>query len=394
MTERFLLLSPFFHPEPISTGKYNTCLVRALSQKKIAVEVICFHPLYPSWKPKTSHASISGVTIYRGGAWIRFCKNSLIRRTMLEGAFLLNLLRHAGRFKNYSQIVAVLPPMLFLPAVWIAAAHNTKIVAIVHDLQGVMAGASVRKRWGAVRCIVRFLEATALRCCHRVIALSDRMAAYILDSYKIPRSKITVCWPFVTVQPDTDGNRLGHLFADGKKHIVYAGGLGYKQCPDKLASFLYRLTRKRDDVVCHVFSEGPLFDALKKDQKLNSRRLIFHDLVQERDLYELYLRSHIQVIPEMTGLSQGAVPSKLPNLLVTGVPIMYIGEKDSDVWKLIERCRAGICSDSWDFDTLSDLADQLLMEASERTHAVRRMRFINEYAGLFSIDALIKELLE
>jgi colanic acid biosynthesis glycosyl transferase WcaI len=147
-------------------------------------------------------------------------------------------------------------------------------------------------------------------------------------------------------------------------------------------------------VVCHVFSGGPLFDALRKDQKWNIRRLVFHDLVPERDLCELYLCSHIQVIPEMAGLSQGAVPSKLPNLLAAGVPILYIGEKDSEVWRLIQGCRAGGCCDNWDFDDLSDLADQLLVEGGNCSHAVRQRRFANEYAALFSVEDLIKAILE
>jgi hypothetical protein len=51
MTERLLLLSPFFFPEPISTGRYNTFLVQALVDKGVHVDVICFHPLYPNWRP-------------------------------------------------------------------------------------------------------------------------------------------------------------------------------------------------------------------------------------------------------------------------------------------------------------------------------------------------------
>jgi colanic acid biosynthesis glycosyl transferase WcaI len=394
MKKHILLFSPFFYPEPISTGKYNTFLVKRLIERGIPVDVVSFYPLYPSWRPQLISGQLPGVKIFRGGKWCRYPKRILFRRAVLECAFLMHVFRFIGRIHRYSDVIVVLPPMLIMTLVWMAAGPNTRVTAIAHDLQGIMAATGIKRGGRAGIRLIRRLESLVLICCHRVIALSDAMAAFLSASYGLPRSKIAVCRPFVTVAPDSSGNRIAHLFDGDKKHVVYAGGLGHKQCPEKLVEFFYHLAQKREDVVCHVFSGGPFFDALRKDEKWKSQRLVFHDLVPESDLSELYLRSHIQVIPEMAGLSQGAVPSKLPNLLATGVPILYIGDKDSDVRKLIQRCRAGICSDNWDFDALSDLADQLLIDGGKRPHAVRRVPFVNEYAGLFSVETLIKTLLE
>ena len=41
---KILILSPFFFPEPISTGKFNTALAKALRDKGMEVTVICSHP--------------------------------------------------------------------------------------------------------------------------------------------------------------------------------------------------------------------------------------------------------------------------------------------------------------------------------------------------------------
>jgi colanic acid biosynthesis glycosyl transferase WcaI len=394
MNRRLLLISPFFYPELISTGRYNTFLAKALTRKGVGVDVICFHPLYPDWRPRYSAQGMPGVRIARGGGWIRYPGNSLLRRLLLECAFGLHILAHAGRFKHYATIVSVIPPMLFQPLIWMVARRRSRVITIAHDLQGIMAAVGIKRGRGAGIRLLRRMETLILKCCHRVVALSDGMADFMAACYGLPRSKITVCRPFVTVGPCEAGNRLAHLFDENKKHVVYAGALGYKQCPEKLVEFLYRLAQERGDVVCHVFSGGPLFDAFRRDPKWNGHRLAFHDLVPECDLWELYLRSHIQVIPETAGLSRGAVPSKLPNLLAAGVPILYVGEKDSDVWRLIQGCRAGACCDSWDFDILSDLADQLLVECGKHPHAVRRLRFVNQYADLFGVEALIKALLE
>jgi len=53
-TKNILLISPFFFPEPISTGKFNTNFVTALTAQGHKVTVLCFHPFYPDWKAKKS----------------------------------------------------------------------------------------------------------------------------------------------------------------------------------------------------------------------------------------------------------------------------------------------------------------------------------------------------
>lgn len=393
MIKQILILSPFFHPEPISTGRYNSFLAKALVKKGISMDVICFHPLYPDWRPRRSDDSLSGVKIFRSGAWIRYPKTSLLRRVVLEGCFLLHLIRYAGRIKRYPHIVAVLPPMLFLPFIRFLAAPNTKITAITHDLQGIMAGIGFNKNRSKVVDLIQLLERMVLRCCHKIIVLSNSMASILLDRYRIPSSKIAVCWPFVTVDIADSGLRMDHLFASPKKHIIYAGALGEKQNPEGLISFFLDLVNRRGDVVCHIFSRGPVFDFYRGISNTDNHQLMFHDLVPERDLAELYRRSDIQIIPEKIGFSQGAIPSKLPNLLAVGVPIIYIGEKNSDVRQIIEAANAGLCADSWNLDRLYELTDRLLLESDDRSREDRRLAFDRKFATLFSVDTLVKELI-
>ena len=42
--KKVLLVSPFFHPERISTGLFNTKLVEGLIKKGVVVDVWCSHP--------------------------------------------------------------------------------------------------------------------------------------------------------------------------------------------------------------------------------------------------------------------------------------------------------------------------------------------------------------
>ena len=146
-------------------------------------------------------------------------------------------------------------------------------------------------------------------------------------------------------------------------------------------------------MVCHVFSGGPIFEAMRRNGYSRYSRLVFHDFIPDQVLYELYLCSHIQVIPERIGFSAGAFPSKLPNLLASGVPILYIGQKDSDVWRVIQGTGAGLCADSWDLDKLSALTERLFLEFTGRSHTERRLVFERKFAADFSAEPLIRELI-
>lgn len=392
MSKRILLLSPFFHPEPIGIGKYNSFLAQSLIRKGYKVEVVCFHPLYPEWRPNHSKADLPGVSILRGGKILRFPKNGVLRRAVLECSFLAYTMRNLPMIRMHTHIVAVLPPMIYLPMMWIACRPQTKITAIALDVQGIMAGVAAGREHGAVVRLVRIIEAAVLRCCHRVIALSRGMASFLSGTYGLPSSKIGVCWPFVTMNHLDSKGRLGHLFTQDKKHVVYAGAMGEKQNPDGLVSFFAHLAERNKEIICHVFSGGPNFRYLKRQYENAGPGLVFHDFIPERHLYELFQRSDIQIIPEKPGYSNGAFPSKLPNLLVSGVPILYIGQKESDVWQVIEKTQAGLCSDDWSFRHLESLVSRLLMDGHRQTRDERRRLFVENYSRQFNVEALIREI--
>jgi colanic acid biosynthesis glycosyl transferase WcaI len=391
-SKRVLLLSPFFYPEMISTGRYNSFLAKALVKNGYDVDVICFHPLYPDWRPRISNAVIAGIRAIRGGAWIRFPANPFLRRALLEAAFTLHILRRIGRIRRYAHVITVLPPMLFLPVVLMAINDRTTVTAIVHDLQGVMAGIGKKPERSGLINLIRIVERAVLQRSHRIVVLSKTMARFLTRRYGIPAARLTIFPPFITVQPPRTMAHLGHVFANDKKHVVYAGALGAKQNPEKLVRFFHHLANYRPGLVCHLFSGGPLFEGLHRKWSGVSDRLLFHPLVPDHELFELYSRSDIHVLPLIAGFSQGAMPSKLPNLLAAGVPLLYLGRENTDIGRLISETGAGLCAGSWNLDRLTELVDRLLEQSAVSSHEDRQNDFNRKYAHQFNVDFLIKKL--
>jgi colanic acid biosynthesis glycosyl transferase WcaI len=390
--QKIILLSPFFFPEPISTGRYNTWLARGLVQHGAHVDVVASYPLYPSWRPVPTNAEVAGVFIHRGGLHVRYPGSAVARRLILEMWFGIYALLWIVRLRRRVDIVIVVgPPGSFLPAIRLMLPKHVRLIAIVHDLQGIMAMST--KNW--VRKIVASMagwtERRGLAACDKVVCLSESMHKAVVENYRIDGEKCEVHYPFVTLSESAaTGNTLQAYFPHGFFHVVYAGALAEKQQPRELVEFFERLCRKRSDVMCHIFSEGAYFRVLQKEtEKRKTNRIFFHELVPDEQLAELYERSTVQVIPQVRGTGPGAFPSKLPNLLAAGVPVFAMCDRDSELAEVIRESQSGIAIDNTDLDVWVEQMERFLLMVGQTPHADFRSRASDYVYKKFNLDRLI-----
>lgn len=390
--QKIILLSPFFFPEPISTGRYNTWLVRGLVQHGAHVDVVASYPLYPAWRPAPTNAEVAGVFIHRGGLHVRYPRSVVGRRLILEMWFgMYSLLWTVRLRRRVDTVIAVVAPGSFLAVIRLLLPKHVRLIAVVHDLQGIMAMST--KSW--VRKIVAsmagWIERRGLSACDKVVCLSESMHKVVVENYRIDGAKCEVHYPFVTLSESAgSGNTLQAYFPQGFFHVVYAGALAEKQQPRELVEFFERLCRKRSDVMCHIFSEGLYFGVLQKEtEKRKTNRIFFHALVPDEQLAELYERSTVQVIPQVTGTGPGAFPSKLPNLLAAGVPVFAMCDRNSELAEVIRESQAGIAIDNTDLDVWVEQMEQFLIRVGQTPHAVFRSRARDYVYKKFNLDRLI-----
>lgn len=343
--------------------------------------------------PRKTDRVISGIEVVRGGGWVSYPKCPVLRRLVLEFWFACFMAYELPRRKNSTDaVVAIFPPVLFLPVAKLLLRKDVPCIGIVHDLQSVFVEKSalpLRKIFGG---IVGWMEGAALKACHRVIFLSHSMAAKAIEQYGLDPRKCSVHLPFVTpYSGESDGNALADQFPPGFKHVVYSGALGEKQNPDALIQCLVAITEAREDLVCYCLSRGPIFDELKA--KYGHRpRLMFYDLVEERDLPELMERSDLQIVPQLFGTSEAAIPSKLPNLIAAGVPVLAICDESSEVGKIVMDSQAGTAVHSWATDAVASAATELLDETKGESRADRRAEASKYVEQNFSLQRLVGEI--
>ena len=369
--KRILFLSPFFYPELISTGKYNTHLVKKLVEAGSSVSVITSHPLYPDWKAKFSDDQLPGAEIIRGGLHIKYPGSAVLRRLVLEVWFAFFTVRKVVKLRNSIDIVvSIFPPNLVFVFVKLVLPRHVSKVGVIHDIQGVMAESTKSYFRKLVATAIGALEKIVINGCDKVVCLSESMRKFLVETYKIPGDKCVIHYPFVT--NDSDGEApdgLSKIFPDDFRHVVYSGALGEKQKPRLLLELFRNITSKDPKVMCHIFSGGPLYKELKQEsEKLGTEKIIFHDLVAEAQIKNLYKHSSIQIVPQAEGTSAGAFPSKLPNLLASGVPIFVICDSESELSKLMRDVKTVHLEHSWDMKVNSTALLGFMNEISSRSH--------------------------
>ena len=383
--KKILIVSPFFYPEPISTGKFNTDLVRSLSEKGHEVTVLCFHPFYPSWKSIKSNEQIEGVTIIRGGNTLIYPKKTIFRRMVLEVGFAFFVLKKLRKVqKNKDIIMPVFPPSLAFYLLLPFLNREVRKVGMIHDLQEIYSSNKKGFLNKGVKYFIHKIEKKCFNFCDKLIFLSNEMKETAVELYQLDPIKSAVQYPFITLK-NTITNQLTTVLKPENTNVVYSGALGEKQNPTGLYNFFNYASEIIENGVFHFFSQGEVFNQLKEENK--NPKILFHDLVPKENLEELYQKSDVQILPQLSNTSRGSLPSKLPNILASGCKILVITDKNSEIENLFLSKNLHTAINSWDNEIILEALQQLLISNSKDHNQIKVA------SEIFTIDRLIQEIL-
>ena len=383
--KKIVLISPFFYPEPISTGKFNTDFALKLQQEGHQVTVLCSHPFYPEWKTRYSSEKLDGINIIRGGQKIKYSKKTSLRRVVLEIWYAFFILRNIKKHQNKIDIIIpVFPPSLAFYCASFFIKKEIKKIGIIHDLQIIYSSQKKGFLNKMITFFIKRVEKSCFKNCDTLIFLSEEMKKVALNIYKISKSKCQVQFPFTTIIDKPLSDNLKNILPNNQHNIVYSGALGEKQNPNELLDVYDYISKNISNTICYFFSQGPIFEELNK---VNSNKMIqFHPLVRKEDVQELYARSSIQIVPQSPNTSKGSLPSKLPNILASGTKILVITDKNSELEKLFNDFNLHKVLTTWDKKIITSSIKELL----EKEYDFNRHKKIAQ--KLFNINSLIQKI--
>jgi colanic acid biosynthesis glycosyl transferase WcaI len=348
ISRRIVFVNRYYDPDRSATSQMLTDLARGLAASGFDVQVVSSRQLYD--EPGTRlvpDETLFGVRIHRV-ATTRFGRHRLLGRAMDYASFyltcavmLLKLLR-----KGDVLVAKTDPPLLSILAAPIAKTRRAVLVNWQQDVFPEIAshlGANPLPQW--LDGLLKRLRDASLRTAKMNVLIGVRMREYMV-ARGIPVSKLCVIENWAddhAIQPKAtaaSGLRVRLGLAD-RFVVCYSGNLGRAHEFETLLGAADAL-KDQSAFMFLIIGSGAKMEALKRGAEARALDNFCFLPYQSRDTLEDSLAAadvHIvSLLPALEGL---IVPSKVYGIMAAGRPLIFIGDPDGDIGRVIVRARCG-----------------------------------------------------
>jgi len=347
--KRVVFVNRYFWPDESATSQILTDLARGLAARGVEVHVVCSRQLYDDASARLLPSEhLDGVSVHRV-ATTRFGRRRLLGRVVDYASFYLSsgaeLLRVMARADVL--IAKTDPPLISILAAAIARWKRAVLINWQQDVFPEVAsrlGANPLPGW--LDGVLRHVRDLSLRSAHMNVMVGSRMLEYFLTR-EIPPDKLCVIenWadPQSIVPKATADSALRRRLQLGDEFMVcYSGNLGRAHEYDAVLGAAEAL---RDDPTVKFIFIGGGIKMEKLKARVAERRLLHVQFLpyQPRETLEDSLAAadvHIvSLLPPLEGL---IVPSKFYGILAAGRPVVFIGDPDGELARIIQATQCGL----------------------------------------------------
>jgi colanic acid biosynthesis glycosyl transferase WcaI len=347
-SRRVVFVNRYYDPDQSATSQMLTDLAKGLAARGFNVHVVSSRQLYDDPGTRlTADEVLFGVQVHRV-ATTRFGRNHLLGRAMDYASFyvtcgimLLRLLRRGDVL-----VAKTDPPLLSILAAPIAVVRRAALINWQQDVFPEIAshlGANPLPRW--LNNWLRRARDASLRAATMNVAIGYRMSEY-LAARGIPASKLCVIenWADgIAIQPKpTSASALRVRLELADRFVVcYSGNLGRAHEFDTLLGAADAL---KEDLrfVFLIIGSGAKMESLKRavaTRALDNFRFLPY---QARDALEDSLAAaDVHLVSLLPALEGFIVPSKLYGILAAGRPLIFVGDADGDIGRVVEQAQCG-----------------------------------------------------
>lgn len=291
---------------------------------------------------------VNGVAVHR--VWTsRFGRGFLPGRAIDYLTFYLSAFWRLLRLVGPSDVVVAKtdPPMISVPAGWVARLRGARLVNWFQDLfPEVAAALGIRLAQGAAGGLLAGLRDRSLKRAAMNVAIGEGMRKRLLDlGVESARVQVVHNW--------SDDERIRPLAAsanplrgewglDGRFVVGYSGNLGRAHEYETLLAAADRLRGERDLVFLFV-GGGASMDGLRTEaQARGLGNVIFRPYQPAERLRESLAVPDVHLVVLRTEMEGLIVPSKFYGIAAAGRPTIFVGSGEGEIAGLLASGEAGL----------------------------------------------------
>ncbi len=353
---RVHFVNRYFAPDHSATSQVLSGIAFSLARSGYDVHVCTSRQLYET--PGASLASrdvIEGVSVSRVAS-TRFGRSSLPGRACDYITFYLSVvLRLLLEVRRGDIIVAKTDPPLLSIVLWpVAFLKGAQLVNWMQDIFPEVAAHS--KVGGALgRLIFRAIVPVrnwSVRLAQRSVAIGDEMRARLRAlGVADERIKVIPNWADGHAIKASDAGAVARRAEwgwDGKMVVAYSGNFGRVHDAETIIDAMEHIARRRDTdglpEILFAFIGGGVQRAYLKAEcaRRGLTNVEFRPYEPQERLSVLLSSADVHLVtlrPEYEGL---VVPSKVYGILAAARPVVFVGARDGEVARLVERFECGV----------------------------------------------------
>ena len=341
--ETLWIISELFPPEETSTGYIMGEIANAMIQK-YDVKVICGPEVYDEKKKSVSG---NANTIDERIELIRVApvkedkrsKLSRIKKFLFMSWHLYQVARK--RINRGDRVLMVSNPFpLIVLMGYLRNKREFNLFVLVHDIfpEGLFTDIS----------LPTFAYNAAEKVFNKAYSRVDTLISIGRDMNEILEKK---CYgqkyqpDILTIENwgDVEGIKPVDRAQDGFIKIQYAGNIGNAQGVGDLVELLYEAGNK--SVQLGIWGTGSAEERIKSrvSELGMNEQVNFNGPFSRNQQIDVLNDSDISLVTLVKGMYGLGVPSKTYNILAAGKPILYIGEKNTEIWRTVEENQIGFC---------------------------------------------------
>lgn len=354
--QKLWIISELFVPDQTSTAYILGEIALELA-KKYDVEVIAGPAVYDKSRSVDVDKDDYPLPIHRIDSH-GYDKNSFIGK--VAGVFVnsYKLYRLAKKLiKPEDKVVVVTnPPLLLILITALRKKRKFDLTIIAHDVFPENLSALNSKYLASAIPLMQRIFDKAYSRADRIISIGRDMSEVL--EQKVSRFNSSV--KIVTIENWSQDKLIEpKKFPEDRVILQFAGNIGRVQKLDTVINSIPA------NIEFHIYGTGAMENTLKA---LNKPNVFFHGSFKRSEQTEILGNCSIAVVSLADSMYGLGVPSKSYNIMAAGRPILYLGPKGSEIYRMVTENGIGLTSipENWDIMELKKMGERARQLATTR----------------------------